>query len=396
MQDKKSQTFLKYYSLNFGPQHPSAHGVLRLVLDLYGEVVTKTDPHIGLLHRGTEKLMEFKTISQNLPYLDRLDYVSMMAQEHCYSMAIEYMLNLNVPLRARYIRVLFLEITRILNHLMSLTTHAMDVGALTPFLWAFEEREKLMELYERVSGARMHANYVRPGGVAQDLPIGTLESISQFSKQFASRIDEIEDMLSDNRIWKERLQGIGIITPQKAAVWGFSGVMCRGSGLLWDLRKTSPYEIYNTLNFKIPFGKSGDCYDRYLVRVQEMRESLQIINQCINFIPEGEIKVVDEKVATPSREHMKNSMEALIHHFKLVSENQLLPKKEVYMAVEAPKGEFGLYISGSNSNYPERIKIRAPGFYHLQGLRCMAPLHLLADVVTIIGTQDIVFGEVDR
>ena len=329
MQDKKSQTFLKYYSLNFGPQHPSAHGVLRLVLDLYGEVVTKTDPHIGLLHRGTEKLMEFKTISQNLPYLDRLDYVSMMAQEHCYSMAIEYMLNLNVPLRARYIRVLFLEITRILNHLMSLTTHAMDVGALTPFLWAFEEREKLMELYERVSGARMHANYVRPGGVAQDLPIGTLESISQFSKQFASRIDEIEDMLSDNRIWKERLQGIGIITPQKAAVWGFSGVMCRGSGLLWDLRKTSPYEIYNTLNFKIPFGKSGDCYDRYLVRVQEMRESLQIINQCINFIPEGEIKVVDEKVATPSREHMKNSMEALIHHFKLVSENQLLPKKEV-------------------------------------------------------------------
>lgn len=391
-----SQTFLKYYSLNFGPQHPSAHGVLRLVLDLYGEVVTKADPHIGLLHRGTEKLMEFKTVSQNLPYLDRLDYVSMMAQEHCYSLAIENLSNINVPLRARYIRVLFLEITRILNHLMSLTTHAMDVGALTPFLWAFEEREKLMELYERVSGARMHANYVRPGGVSQDLPLGTLESISQFTKQFASRVDEIEDMLSNNRIWKERLQGIGIVTPQKALVWGFSGVMCRGSGLLWDLRKTQSYEIYDKLDFKIPFGKNGDCFDRYLVRIQEMRESLKIINQCINLMPLGEIKSIDEKLVVPSRNNMKESMESLIHHFKMVSENQVLPEKEVYMPVEAPKGEFGIYISGNNNNYPERIKIRAPGFYHLQGLRCMAPLHLLADVVTIIGTQDIVFGEVDR
>lgn len=390
------QTFLKYYSLNFGPQHPSAHGVLRLVLDLYGEVITKADPHIGLLHRGTEKLMEFKTVAQGLPYLDRLDYVSMMAQEHAFSMAVEELTNITVPLRARYIRVLFLEITRILNHLMSLTTHAMDVGALTPFLWAFEEREKLMELYERVSGARMHANYVRPGGVSQDLPIGTLESISQFAKQFASRVDEIEDMLSDNRIWKERLQGIGIVTPQKALNWGFSGVMCRGSGLLWDLRKTSPYEIYSELDFQIPFGKSGDCYDRYLVRTQEMRESLRIINQCINTMPAGEVRVTDEKVAAPSRSKMKDSMEALIHHFKLTSENIVLPVSEVYMPVEAPKGEFGVYISGSNSNYPERVKFRAPGFYHLQGLRCMAPLHLLADVVTIIGTQDIVFGEVDR
>jgi NADH dehydrogenase (ubiquinone) Fe-S protein 2 len=391
-----SQMFLKYYSLNFGPQHPSAHGVLRLVLDLYGEVITKADPHIGLLHRGTEKLMEFKTVSQGLPYLDRLDYVSMMAQEHCYSLAIEQLISTNVPLRAQYIRVLFLEITRILNHLMSLTTHAMDVGALTPFLWAFEEREKLMELYERVSGARMHANYIRPGGVSQDLPLGTLESISEFSKQFSSRIDEIEDMLSENRIWKERLQGIGIVTPQKASTWGFSGVMCRGSGLLWDLRKTNSYEIYNNLEFLIPFGKNGDCYDRYLVRVQEMRESLRIINQCINNMPVGEVRSVNEKLIAPSRSSMKNSMEALIHHFKLTSENKTLLNNELYMAVEAPKGEFGLYISTNNSNYPERVKLRAPGFYHLQGLRCMAPLHLLADVVTIIGTQDIVFGEVDR
>lgn len=393
---KNSQTFLKYYSLNFGPQHPSAHGVLRLVLDLYGEVITKADPHIGLLHRGTEKLLEFKTVAQGLPYLDRLDYVSMMAQEHCYSLAVEQLSAINVPLRARFIRVLFLEITRILNHLMSLTTHAMDVGALTPFLWAFEEREKLMELYERVSGARMHANYIRPGGVAFDLPLGTLESISEFTKQFASRIDEIEDMLSNNRIWKERLQGIGIVTPQKALTWGFSGVMCRGSGLLWDLRKTNPYEIYNSLDFQIPFGKNGDCYDRYLIRVQEMRESLHIINQCINMTPFGETRSTDEKNIAPARSTMKGSMEALIHHFKLTSENQVLSRNEGYMAIEAPKGEFGIYMSTNNNNYPERVKLRAPGFYHLQGLRFMAPLHLLADVVTIIGTQDIVFGEVDR
>lgn len=390
------QTFLKYYSLNFGPQHPSAHGVLRLVLDLYGEVITKADPHIGLLHRGTEKLMEFKTAAQGLPYLDRLDYVSMMAQEHCFSLAIEKISNIQVPLRARYIRVLFLEITRILNHLMSLTTHAMDVGALTPFLWAFEEREKLMELYERVSGARMHANYIRPGGVSQDLPLGTLDSIYLFSKQFGSRIDEIEDMLTDNRIWKERLQGIGVVAPQKALPWGFSGVMCRGSGVLWDLRKTTPYEVYENLDFKIPLGKNGDCYDRYLVRVQEMRESLSIIHQCINLMPDGEVKSLNDKVNAPSRAVMKESMEAIIHHFKLVSENQVLTNNQSYTAIEAPKGEFGVYISSNNSNYPERVKLRAPGFYHLQGLRFMAPLHLLADVVTIIGTQDIVFGEVDR
>jgi NADH dehydrogenase (ubiquinone) Fe-S protein 2 len=289
-----------------------------------------------------------------------------------------------------------LEITRILNHLMSLTTHAMDVGALTPFLWAFEEREKLMELYERVSGARMHANFIRPGGVAQDLPSGTLESIYQFCKQFASRIDETEDMLSDNRIWKDRLQGIGVITPQRATVWGFSGAMLRGSGVLWDLRKVTPYEMYEEIDFKIPYGLSGDCYDRYLVRVQELRESLRIINYCISMMPAGEVKVADEKLVTPSRHAIKDSMEALIHHFKGVSENNNLPPVETYVATEAPKGEFGLFIAANGSNYPERVKIRAPGFYHLQGLRCMAPLHLLADVVTIIGTQDIVFGEVDR
>lgn len=391
-----SPTIVKLYSINFGPQHPSAHGVLRLVIDLFGEIITKVDPHIGLLHRGTEKLMEFKTVAQGLPYLDRLDYVSMMAQEHCFSLTVEKMLNVEIPVRAKYIRVLFLEITRILNHLMSLTTHAMDVGALTPFLWAFEEREKLMEFYERVSGARMHANYIRPGGVSQDLPKGLLDSIYHFSKQFASRVDEIEDMLTGNRIWEERLQGVGIITPQKALNWGFSGVMCRGSGLLWDLRKTQPYEIYHDLNFSIPYSKNGDCYDRYLVRIQEMRESLKIIHQVLNKIEPGEVKTVDEKFVAPSRSIMKNDMESLIHHFKYVSDGVVIPNKELYVATEAPKGEFGIFMAGSNNNYPHRVKIRAPGFFHLQGLKCMAPMHLLADVVTIIGTQDIVFGEVDR
>lgn len=279
---------------------------------------------------------------------------------------------------------------------MSLTTHAMDVGALTPFLWAFEEREKLMELYERVSGARMHANYIRPGGVSQDLPAGTLSSTYAFAKQFASRIDELEDMLSNNRIWKERLQGIGIVTPQKAKTWGFSGAMVRGSGIAWDLRKTNPYELYGDLNFQIPYGQFGDCYDRYLVRIQEMRESLKIISQCINAITPGEVHTVNEKFVTPSRSSLKNNMESIINHFKLASENVTLPERELYMSTEAPKGEFGIYISANNDNYPERIKLRAPGFYHLQGLKMMAPSHLLADVVTIIGTQDIVFGEVDR
>lgn len=395
--DNNQQTFLKFYSLNFGPQHPSAHGVLRLILELYGEVITKADPHIGLLHRGTEKLMEFKTVSQNLPFLDRLDYVSMMAQEHCYSLSIEYLLRIDVPLRARIIRVIFLEITRILNHLMSLTTHAMDVGALTPFLWAFEEREKLMELYERVSGARMHANYIRPGGVSQDLPLGTLNSIYVFVQQFASRIDEIEDMLSDNRIWQERLQDIGVISVQKGLSWGFSGVMTRGSGLLWDLRKTNPYEIYQALSFQVPFGKNGDCFDRYLIRIQEMRESLKIISQCLQIMNEGDIKSKLNKYCRGNKEDMKKNMETVIDHFKWATEDFILEDSSNYIGVEAPKGEFGIYISSrSNSSLADRIKIRAPGFYHLQGLCFMAPLHLLADVVTIIGTQDIVFGEVDR
>lgn len=393
---RNQPTYIKIYSLNFGPQHPSAHGVLRLILNMYGEFVTSADPHIGLLHRGTEKLMEFKTISQNIPYLDRLDYVSIIAQEHCFSIAVEKLLNITIPSRARYIRTIFLEITRILNHLISLTTHAIDVGALTPFLWAFEEREKLMELYERVSGARMHANYIRPGGLSQDLPYGTLESIDKFTIQFASRIDEIEDILSNNRIWNERLQGVGTVIPQKGLTWGFSGVINRGSGLFWDLRKSNSYEIYNEINFIVPFGINGDSYDRYLVRIQEIRESLKIINFCSNFIPFGEIKSLDEKFNTPSRELIKTNIESLIHHFKITSENKILPYSELYMGVEAPKGEFGVFISTNGINYPERVKLRAPGFYHLQGLKFMAPMHLLADVVTIIGTQDIVFGEVDR
>jgi NADH dehydrogenase (ubiquinone) Fe-S protein 2 len=391
-----SDTLLKTYSLNFGPQHPSAHGVLRLVLDLHGEIVTRADPHIGLLHRGTEKLMEYKTIWQNVPYLDRLDYVSMMAQEHCYSIIVERLMQLSIPIRAQYIRVLFLEITRILNHLMSLTTHAMDVGALTPFLWAFEEREKLMELYERVSGARMHANFIRPGGVAYDLPLGTLESIYFFTKQFSSRIDEIEDLLSANRIWKDRLQGIGNVIISKALKWGFSGVMNRGSGLPWDLRRSMPYEVYKNITFNIPIGKNGDCYDRYLVRIQEMRESITIIKYCLDTIVSGEIKDDDIKQIFPSRYTMKNTMESQIHHFKISSESYVLPTALLYLSTEAPKGEFGIFVSTVNTQNSERLKIRAPGFYHLQGIRFMAPLHLLADIVTIIGTQDIVFGEVDR
>lgn len=391
----KVEKLIKSYSINFGPQHPSAHGVLRLILEMYGEVVTNVDPHIGLLHRGTEKLMEAKTYTQGLPYLDRLDYVSMMAQEHGYSLAIEKLGNIVIPVRARYIRVLMLEITRILNHLMSLTTHAMDVGALTPFLWAFEEREKLMEIYERVSGARMHANYIRPGGVSQDLPLGTLESIYQFALQFPSRLDELEDMLSGNRIWQNRLVGIGAINIQKGFNWGFSGAMSRGSGALWDLRKTNPYELYEKIPFAIPQGSSGDCYDRYLVRIEELRSSINIILHCLNKFPLGEVKAINSKLL-PSRHSMKSSMESVIQHFKIMSEGLKLPIGESYGAVEAPKGEFGVYISSTGKVFPERVKLRAPGFYHLQGIKCLSYQHLLADVVTVIGTADIVFGEVDR
>jgi len=387
---------LKNFTLNFGPQHPAAHGVLRLVLEMDGEVVQRADPHIGLLHRGTEKLIEYKTYLQALPYFDRLDYVSMMCQEHGYSLAVEKLLRCEVPLRAQYIRVLFSEITRILNHLLALTCHALDVGALTPFLWGFEEREKLMEFYERVSGARMHAAYIRPGGVAQDLPMGLSEDIYRFCRQFASRIDEMEELLTGNRIWKQRLVDIGVVTADQALNWGFSGVMLRGSGVAWDLRKTQPYDVYNKMDFQIPVGSRGDCYDRYLIRVEEMRQSLRIILQCLQEMPQGEIKTDDRKITPPSRAHMKSSMESLIHHFKLYTEGFSVPAGETYTAVEAPKGEFGVYLVSNGTNKPYRCKIRAPGFAHLQGLDFMAKNHMLADVVTIIGTQDIVFGEVDR
>ena len=393
--DLKSKK-VKNFTLNFGPQHPAAHGVLRLVLEMNGEVVERADPHIGLLHRGTEKLIEYKTYLQALPYFDRLDYVSMMAQEHGYSLAVEKLIHCQVPLRAQYIRVLFSEITRILNHLLALTTHAMDVGALTPFLWAFEEREKLMEFYERVSGARMHAAYIRPGGVSQDLPFGLCEDLFRFAEQFASRIDELEEMLTNNRIWKQRLVDIGIVTAEQALDWGFSGVMVRGSGIAWDLRKTQPYDVYHQMNFDIPVGTRGDCYDRYLIRVEEMRQSLRILLQALNQMPEGMIKSDDRKITPPSRPQMKQSMESLIHHFKLYTEGFSVPAAETYTALEAPKGEFGVYLVSNGSNRPYRCKIRAPGFAHLQGLDFMAKKHMLADVVTIIGTQDIVFGEVDR
>jgi NADH dehydrogenase (ubiquinone) Fe-S protein 2 len=387
---------IKNFTINFGPQHPAAHGVLRLVLEMNGEVVQRADPHIGLLHRGTEKLIEYKNYLQALPYFDRLDYVSMMCQEHAYSLAVEKLLNSQVPLRAQYIRVLFSEITRLLNHLLALTCHAMDVGALTPFLWGFEEREKLMEFYERVSGARMHAAYIRPGGVAQDLPLGISEDIFKFSQQFASRIDEMEEMLTNNRIWKQRLVDIGVVTADQALDWGFSGVMMRASGMSWDLRKTQPYDVYDRMKFDVPVGTRGDCYDRYLIRIEEMRQSLRIIMQCLNEMPQGMIKVDDRKITPPSRSQMKQSMESLIHHFKLYTEGFVVPAGETYTAVEAPKGEFGVYLVSNGTNRPYRCKIRAPGFAHLQGIDFMSRNHMLADVVTIIGTQDIVFGEVDR
>nr|YP_003288887.1 NADH dehydrogenase subunit 7 [Saccharina coriacea]ALG63467.1 NADH dehydrogenase subunit 7 [Saccharina sp. ye-C]BAI48739.1 NADH dehydrogenase subunit 7 [Saccharina coriacea] len=396
LKKKEFNKKLKHFTINFGPQHPAAHGVLRLILELNGEVVQRADPHIGLLHRGTEKLIEAKTYFQALPYFDRLDYVSMMCQEHTYALAVENLLQISVPKRAQYIRVLFAEITRILNHLLAVGCHAMDVGAMTPFLWAFEEREKLMEFYERVSGARMHASYFRPGGVSQDLTIGLIDDIFSFAAQFGQRLDEIEEMLTDNRIWQERLVDIGVVNAQEAIDWGFSGVMLRGSGIRWDLRKNEPYDAYSELSFQGVVGKTGDCYDRYLVRVEEMRQSLSIIYQCLNKMPEGSVKVDDSKITPPSRADVKQSMEALIHHFKLYTEGVTVPSGETYIATEAPKGEFGVYLVSDGSNRPYRCKIKAPGFSHLQALNFMANSHMLADVVTIIGTQDIVFGEVDR
>lgn len=387
---------LKTFTVNFGPQHPAAHGVLRLVLELDGEIVQRADPHIGLLHRGTEKLMEYKTYRQGLPYMDRLDYVSMMAQEHTYSLAIESLLKLSVPERAKYIRVLYLERTRILNHLLAVGCHALDVGARTPYFWLFEEREKLREFYERVSGARRHAAYIRPGGVAFDLPLGLLDDIAEFCRKFGTRLDERDEILTNNRIWKGRLVDIGIVTAKDARAYGFSGVRLRGSGIAWDLRKNQPYEIYDQLQFDIPIGTNGDCYDRYLIRRAERRESIRIRVQCINRRPSGPIKTDDFKVVSPSRTLRKSSREGLIHHFKLVTEGMTIPAGEIYIATEAPKGEFGIYLVSDGSNRPYRCKIKAPGFAHLQGLNMMTKGHLIADVVTVIGTQDIVFGEVDR
>ena len=391
-QPTKTQGFM----LNFGPQHPAAHGVLRLILNLEGETIKHADPHIGLLHRGTEKLMEHKNYLQALPYLDRLDYVSMMNQEHTYSLAVEHLLNLKVPKRAQYIRVLFCEITRILNHLLALTCHALDVGAMTPLLWGFEEREKLMEFYERVSGARMHASYIRPGGVAMDLPIGLIDDIENFVDTFVHRIDEMEELLTNNRIWKQRLVHVGIITPEQAMDFSFSGVLLRSTGIVWDLRKDQPYEIYDRVPFNTCVGKNGDSYDRYLIRINEMRESLKIIRFCTQNMPKGPVQSDDRKNTPPSRIEAKNSMEALIHHFKYYSEGFSIPKNKVYVGTEAPKGEFGIFLVSDGSNKPYRCKIRAPGFFHLQGLDFMTSGHMLADLVTIIGTQDIVFGEVDR
>lgn len=387
---------IKNFTINFGPQHPAAHGVLRLVLELNGEIVNRADPHIGLLHRGTEKLIEYKNYVQALPYFDRLDYVSMMAQEHSYCLAIEKLFNCKIPERAQYIRVLFAEITRILNHLLAVGCHAMDVGAMTPFLWAFEEREKLMEFYERVSGARMHAAYFRPGGLQVDIPKGLLDDIYMFIEQFTLRLTEMEDMLTENRIWKQRLVDIGVVTAKDACQWGFSGVMLRGSGINWDLRKSQPYEVYEKLEFDIPVGTNGDCYDRYLIRVFEMKESLKIIEQCLNLMPAGYVKTNDFKISPPTRVEMKQSMEALIHHFKMYTQGVVIPSNETYIGTEAPKGEFGVYLISDNTNRPYRCKIKAPGFNHLQALDFMSKGHLIADVVTIIGTQDIVFGEVDR
>ncbi len=389
---------IKNFTLNFGPQHPSAHGVLRLVLELDGEVVERADPHIGLLHRGTEKLFEYKTYHQNIPYFDRFDYVSMMCNEHAYVLAVEKLLGIEPPERAKYIRVMFAELTRILNHCLWLGAHALDIGAMTVFLYCFREREDIFDFYEAVSGARMHAAYFRPGGVAKDLPDGLLDRIWEFTERFPGYVDEYETLLTENRIWKQRTVDVGVVDKEAALAWGFTGPMLRGSGVAWDLRKMQPYEVYDRLDFEIPVGKTGDCYDRYLVRVEEMREANKIVRQCVEWLAKnpGPVKIDNYKLTNPPRRLMKSDMEALIHHFKFFSEGYHVPKGEVYQAVEHPKGEFGVYIVSDGSNKPYRIKVRAPGFAHLQALDYMCRGHMIADVVTIIGTMDIVFGEIDR
>ena len=391
-----TQTQIKPMTINFGPQHPAAHGVLRMVMEMDGEVVQRIDPHIGLLHRGTEKLIEHKTYVQAIPYFDRLDYVSPMCQEHAFVLAIEKLLGLEVPLRGQYIRVLFDEITRVLNHLMAIAAYASDVGAVTPFLWFFEERELLMEFYERVSGARLHANYYRPGGVHQDLPAGLLDDIDTWASRFPKVVDDIDTLLTENRIFKQRLVDIGIVPLNQALDWGFTGPMLRASGAAWDLRKAQPYVAYDKVKFDIPIGKNGDSYDRYLVRMEEMRQSVRIIRQCVAQMPGGPHCSTDHKVSPPRRSEMKRSMEALIHHFKLYTEGFHVPPGETYTAVEAPKGEFGVYLVSDGTNRPYRCKIRAPSFPHLQAMDPMSRGHMLADSVAILGSMDIVFGEIDR
>ena len=390
------EVVIRNYTMNFGPQHPAAHGVLRLVLELDGEVVDRADPHIGLLHRGTEKLIEHKTYLQAVPYFDRLDYVSMMCQGHAFALAVEKLLECRVPPRGQYLRVLFSEITRLLNHLLCVGTMGIDVGAITPALWGFEEREKLMVFYERVSGARMHAAYFRPGGVHQDMPEGLAEDILAFCERFPKVLDDIEGLLTENRIFKQRNVDIGVIGLEDAMDWGFSGVMVRGSGAAWDLRKAQPYDVYDKMEFDVPVGKNGDCYDRYLCRMDEMRQSLRIIEQCIEELPDGPVATDDRRIVPPARSEMKHSMEALIQHFKLYTEGYHVPAGETYTAVEAPKGEFGVYLVSDGSNKPYRCKLRAPAFAHLQALDFLAKGHMLADTVAIIGTLDIVFGEIDR
>lgn len=391
-----SETQIRNFTFNFGPQHPAAHGVLRLVVEMDGEIVERADPHIGLLHRGTEKLIEHKTYLQALPYFDRLDYVSMMAQEHCYSLAVENLLAIEVPERALYLRVLFDEITRILNHCLQISANAFDVGAMTPLLWLFEQRELLMEFYERASGARLHAAYVRPGGVHQDIPAGMDADIMRWSEGFPQVLDDVEGLLTENRIWKQRNVDIGKVTTAEALDWGFSGPMLRSTGAAWDLRKAQPYDIYDQLEFDIPVGTHGDCYDRYLVRVLELRETVKLIEQCLDKMPGGPVRSEDRKVSPPPRADMKGSMEALIHHFKLFTEGFAVPAGETYTAVEAPKGEFAVFLVSDGSAKPYRCKIRAPGYTFLQAIELLSKGHMLADVVANIGSLDIVFGEIDR
>ncbi len=391
-----AEAHIKNYTINFGPQHPAAHGVLRMVMELDGEIVDRIDSHIGLLHRGTEKLIEYKTYLQALPYFDRLDYVAPMCQEHAYALAVEKLLGIEPPPRGKYVRVLFAEISRILNHLLNVTAFAMDVGAMTPMLWGFEQREKLMEFYEGVSGARLHAAYFRPGGVHQDLPAGMLEAIDAWCDAFPAFIDDMRALLDGNRIFKQRSVGIGVVSERDALGWGFTGPMLRGSGVAFDLRRAQPYDAYDQIDFDVPIGRNGDCYDRYVCRVEEMAQSLKIIKQCIAQMPDGPVMTEDGKISPPGRGEMKRSMEALIHHFKLYTEGYHVPAGETYTAVEAPKGEFAVYLVSDGTNKPYRCKIRAPGFAHLQAMEFCSKGHMLADSVAILGSMDIVFGEVDR